>query len=165
MPLVNGVGYNIGTDMSVVVSDDHGDVFPLAALGHVMDVETSADDTELKVIPISNGGIPLFQTVWAGGHGKVTFTRLNGNLQRMVIQLMNAYHQVGLIPQFALSTFVLNRDGTVDEFYYTGVQWKTPRFGSFRALKEVDQSLDFTWSNCRAVGGSPPFLAALGSFA
>lgn len=162
MVAINNSAYNIGTDVSIVVSDDQGDVFPLDALGHVMDFDTDADDTEVKVTPISNGGKPLFQTVWAGGHGRIMFTRVNGNLTRMVLELMAAYHDVGLLPIFALSTNILNRDGSVDEFIYTGVQWNRPKFGNFRALKEVDQSLDFSWSDCRAVGGSAPFLAAIG---
>lgn len=161
MPVINGQGYNIGTDLSVVVSDDQGDVFPLEALGHVMDFESEADDSELKIVPISNGGKPLFQTIWVGGHGTIMFSRVNGNLQKMTLELMAAYHQAGLIPIFSLSTNILNRDGSVDGYLYTGVQFSKPKFGGYRALKEVDQNLSFSWSDCVATGGAAPFLAGL----
>lgn len=158
MAVLNGTGYNIGVDLSVACSDDQGDSFPLQALGHVMDFDSDADDTEIKIVPISNGGKPLFQTVWAGGHGRIMFTRVNGNLQNMILQLMAAYHGIGLIPQFSLATAILNRDGSVDEYLYSGVQWNKPRFGNYKALKEVDQALDFSWSDCVMTGGASLFL-------
>ena len=160
MAALNGLaGYNIGTDASVVVQDNFGDAFPLDALGHVMDIDTDATDTAIKIVPISNGGIPVHQVVWEGGTGYFSFTRVNGNLNQMILDLMQAYHQNGIIPQFTLSISVMNRDGTVDEYLYTGVQFTKPRFGNFKAMKEVDQRLDFLWSDCIATGGSQPFLA------
>jgi hypothetical protein len=163
---INGTaGYNIGTDASVVVSDNFGDVFPLDALGHVMDIDTEATDAAIKIVPISNGGVPVHQVVWEGGTGSFSFTRVNGNLQRMILDLMDAYHSQGVIPQFQLSISILNRDGTVDEYLYTGVQFTKPAFGNFKAMKEVDQKLAFVWSNCVATGGSAPFLANLAAAA
>lgn len=159
MATINGTGYNIGTDISVAVSDDQGDAFPINALGHMMDFDSEADDTEIKIVPITNGGKPLFQTVWAGGHGRITFTRVNGNLQAMILELMAAYHNFGLIPQFAIAVAILNRDGSVDEYLYTGVQFNKPKFGNFKAMKEVDQSLDFSWSDCVKTGGASVFLS------
>lgn len=158
MPKLNGTGYNVGTDIAVAVSDDQGDAFPIDALGHMLDFESEADETEIKIVPVTNGGKPLFQTVWNGGHGKITFARVTGNLQAMILELMAAYHGRGLIPQFAIATAVQNRDGSVDEYLYTGVQWKTPAFGNFKALKEVDQSLGFSWSDCVKTGGASVFL-------
>jgi hypothetical protein len=158
MAVINGTGYNIGTDISVAVADDQGDAFPINALGHMMDFDSDADDTEIKIVPITNGGKPLFQTVWAGGHGRIMFTRVNGNLQSMIIELMAAYHNLGLIPQFSIATAILNRDSTVDEYLYAGVQWNKPKFGNYKALKEVDQALDFSWSDCVKTGGASLFL-------
>src|ERR1039458_4653290 len=158
-------GYNIGSDAACVITDDGGDVFPLDALGHVMDIDTEANDSVIKVVPISNGGVPIFQVVWDGGTGKFMFTRVNGNLQRMVLDIMAAYHQRGIIPQFTLSISILNRDGTVDEYLYTGVQFTKPKFGNFKAMKEVDQTLDFVWSQCVATGGSAAFLSNLAAAA
>lgn len=163
---LNGMaGYSIGTDASVVVQDNWGDTFPLSDLGHVMDIDTEATDTAIKIVPISNGGIPIHQVVWEGGTGKFMFTRVNANLQQMITDLMQAYHVNGIIPQFTLSISTLNRDGTVDEFLYSGVQFTKPKFGNYKAMKEVDTSLDFVWSQCVSTGGTAAFLAGLAAAA
>lgn len=154
-------GFNLGVDASVVMSNNFGDVFPLEALGHVMDVETDAEDTEVKIVPITGGGKPIFQTCWNGGRGKFSFARVNGNFQKMILELMAAYHNSGIIPVFAVSLSILNRDSSVDEYLYTGVQVNKPRFGNYRALKEVDQALDWVWSDCIATGGLTAFLTGV----
>lgn len=158
-------GFNIGTDASVTVADNFGDAFPVDHLGLMMAFESDYDDTEIKVVPITGGGVPLFQTVWVGGHGNLMFTRRNGNLEQMILELANAYHHAGIIPVFSLLTSVLNRDGSVDERLYTGVQFNRPKFGNYRALKEVDQALQFSFGLCTPVGGATPFLTGLAAAA
>lgn len=154
-------GFNIGTDIGVAVSDNYGDAFPIDALGHMMDFDSIAASSMIKITPITRGGKPLFQTVWNGGSGHIQFSRVNGNLQAMTLELMAAYHNAGIIPVFAMSTSILNRDGTVDEYLYSGVQWETPHFGNWRALKEVDMRLEFLWTDCIKTGGASPFLTGL----
>lgn len=161
MPAINGTGYSIGTDLGVSISDNFGDQFPIDALGLLMDFDSSADDAIIKVVPITNGGKPIFQTVWVGGKGRMTFTRQNGNLQSMVLELMAAYHNSGIIPSFAIAISILNRDGSIDEYLFTGVQFQTPHFGNFAAMKEVNQGIDFVWSDCVKTGGGTPFLTGL----
>lgn len=154
-------GFNIGTDAAVVVTDNFGDSFPIDQLGLMMDFESDYDDAEIKIVPITGGGVPVFQTVWAGGHGRIGFTRRNGNLEQMTLELVQAYHSIGLIPIFTMLTSVLNRDGSIDERLYTGVQFNRPRFGQYRALKEVDQAVQFSFGLCTPVGGVTPFLTQL----
>lgn len=163
--MANLQGFNIGTDASVTVTDSYGDSFPIDELGLMMNFESDYDDAEIKVVPITGGGIPIFQTTWAGGHGMIGFTRRNGNLEQMVLELVAAYHRLGLIPQFTLMTNVLNRDGSIDETIYTGVQWNKPKFGRYAALKEVDQGLGFSFGLATRVGGVTPFLAGLAAAA
>ncbi len=157
-------GYNVGTDIAVVISDDFGDVFPADFLGHLMEFNSQADDTMLKVTPISNGGIPIFQTLWAGHSGKMSFTRVSGALASMTVAMMNAYHSAGIIPQWNISGSVLNRNGTVDEYLWSGVQWTKPREGDFRHEKEVTQELDFSASLLTITGGALPFLSNFPQF-
>jgi hypothetical protein len=158
-------GFNIGTDASVTISDSFGDVFTANDLGYLMDFDSEADDSEIKITPITGGGVPVFQTVWNGGRGRLMYTRMNGNFQQMILDLMAAYYSSGIIPQFALSLSVLNRDSSVDEYLYTGMQFTKPKFGNFRALKEVDQAVDFVWSQCVATGGLTAFLTNLAAAA
>lgn len=164
MATLNGTnygGFSIGTDIGVAISDNYGDNFPVDSLGHMMDFDSAATSSVIKIVPITNGGKPIFQTVWEGGTGKIRFARVNGNLQAMVLELMDAYHSSGIIPVFSIATSILNRDSTIDEYLYTGVQWNTPNFGNYAAMKEVDQNLDFMWSNCVKTGGASAFLTGL----
>lgn len=163
--IINSQAYNIGTDLGVSVSDNYGDQFPLDALGLVMDFDSKAHSSIIKVTPITNGGRPIFQTVWQGGDGRISFTRQNGNLQSMVTELMDAYHNSGIIPVFSLATSILNRDGSIDEYLYTGVQFETPDFGNFAAMKEVNNGLSFMWGDCVKTGGGSPFLTGLANAA
>jgi hypothetical protein len=158
-------GFNIGTDCSVTFSDNYGDSFTAQDLGHLMDVETAATDTAVKITPITGGGVPIFQTVWDGGTGRLTFSRVNTNLQQMILDLMSAYFSSGIIPVFSMMMNVLDRNGTVDEYLYSGLQFTKPNFGNFAALKEVNQMVDLVWAQCVATGGGLPFLSGVAAAA
>jgi hypothetical protein len=159
MAIING--FNVGTDASLVISDQYGDLFPAESLGHLIDFESETIDHELEVIPITLGGVPIFQTIWAGAQGKMSFARYNGGLTNMILALSQAYFTQGIIPQFSITLNILNRDGSIDEYLFQGVQWNRPRFGNFRAQKEVDQSIDFKASQMIVMGGATSFLANL----
>jgi hypothetical protein len=159
MANVNLLGYNVGTDASVTISDQFGDVFPADLLGHLMEFDSESEDTELKIIPITNGGVPIYQTIPGGYMGNMQFARVNGNFQAMVSELWNAYHQQGLITQLSLTLNVLNRDGSVDEYLWSNMQIKKPRFGNFRHEKEVDMRMGFSASLMTISGGSTQFLS------
>ena len=152
-------GYNVGTDIQLTIADAFGDVFPAEVLGHVMDFSSRSEDTLLKVTPISNGGIPIYQTIWAGHSGRMRFARVNGALQSMVVSMMDGYHRLGLIPQWIVTASILNRDGTIDEYAWSGLQWTKPSHGDYRHEKEVDMEIDFSASILRITGGYSPFLA------
>jgi hypothetical protein len=162
---VNLFGYNVGTDSNVTISDAYGDIIPADLLGHVMDFEMESEDTELKIVPISNGGVPIYQTIPGGYRGKCSLARVNGNLQAMVAELWNAYHSQGLITQLSISQNVLNRDGTIDEYLWSNVQIAKPRFGNYRHEKEVDMSFDIRASVLTVVGGATAFLTGLDAIA
>lgn len=154
-------GFNIGTDLSIAISDQFGDLFGAQLLGNLMEADAESEDTEIKIVPLTGGGVPIYQTIWSGMRGHIMYTRSSGSLSRMIIDLMSAYHDQGLLPQFAMTWAVLNRDGTVDEYLFSGVQWIRPRLGNFRATKEVDERLEFRASRLTGVGGLAPFLTGL----
>lgn len=165
MAQVNLLGYNVGTDASVTIADQFGDVFPADLLGHLMEFDSEADDTELKIVPITNGGVPIFQTIPGGYSGNMQFTRVNGAFQAMVAELYGLYHSQGLITQLSISVSVLNRDGSVDEYLFSNCQIKKPRFGNFRHEKEVDMRLGFSASLMTISGGASVFLSGLAAAA
>ncbi len=153
--------FNIGTDVSLVLADQFGDIIPAESLGHIMEFDSESEDTEIKIVPLTGGGVPIYQTIWSGIRGHLMYTRNTGAFSRMVIDLMSAYHDAGLIPQFSITETVLNRDGTTDEYMYLGVQFVRPRFGNFRAVKEVDERIEFRASRLIGTGGLAPFLTGL----
>ena len=154
-------GFNVGTDFSAMLMDNFGDIFPLSQFGLVMDFESESLDRELEVVPISDGGVPLFQTIWAGVRGRISFTRQNGQLQQMISDLMGAYHDFGVIPEFEIAAAVVNRDGSVDEYLYHAVQLSRPHFGDYRAEKEVTMRLEFRASRMVVTGSAVSVLLNL----
>lgn len=145
--------FNIGQDLSVVIQSDSGLVIPACTLGLLMDFDVTADDVMLKIVPICNGGMPIYNTIWQGWSGKLTFTRFNGAITNMIAQLMNDFYNSGAMPHFSISCSVLNRDNSVDQYLFTGVVWTKPTFGNFKADKEVDQTLNFQAQNMIATAG------------
>lgn len=154
-------GFNVGTDFSATMVNNFGDIFPLEELGNLTEFESESLDKELEVTPISNGGVPIFQTIWGGVRGSIGFARANANLESMVMDLMSAYHDAGVIPQFTLSAAVLNRDGLVDTYTLTGMQLSKPKFGSYTGLKEVDQRIEFRASRMKKSGFGSGFLTGI----
>jgi hypothetical protein len=154
-------GYNVGADISLTISDAYGDVFPAEALSHLTEFDAESEDVEVKVTPISLGGVPIYQTIWYGIRGHMTFARVNGSFESMIISLMNGYYDQGLIPFFTISQTVRNRDGTLDEYMFMGCQWVRPRFGNFRATKEVDMAVEFRAQRVVGTGALAPFLGGL----
>lgn len=158
---VNVQGFNIGIDASVTISDQYGDLFPAEALGHLIDFDWSSEDTILKVTPITNGGVPIFQTIWNGVTGSMKLARVNGNYQGMISELMDAYHTAGLMVQLGMSVNILNRDGTIDEYLISNMQLHKCQFGNYNAMKEVDMTTQFSASLMTVQGGATPLLTAL----
>lgn len=154
-------GFNVGTDFSATVLSNIGITFPLDNFGLLMEADMESMDREIDVVPISGGGVPVFQTIWAGLRGRFMFTRQNGNLQQAIADLMAAYHGAGIIPNFTVMCSVLNRDGSIDEYILTGVQFSKPRFGNFRSEKEVDMQIEFRASLMVTTGSAATFLGSV----
>lgn len=154
-------GFNIGQDVSLVIQSSGGDIVQVSDLGHLMDFDADATDVKLKVIPITNGGLPINQTIPAGWRGSLMFTRVNGALTQFIIDTQNAFFDSGIIQQFSLMASVVNRDSTVDEYLWSGVQFEDGKFGNFRTDKEVDQRLNFTASRLNTTGVSVSILTSL----
>ena len=154
-------GFNVGTDFSAAISDTLGDIFTAEDLGHLIEFDSMAEDTPLKVVPINNGGIPIFQTIWSGLSGTMVFVRAGPALNQLFIDLINGYHFAGIIPQFAIAANVINRDGSIDEFLYSGVQFSKPSFGSYKGVKEVDMKVGFVASLLQTTGSQAAFLAGV----
>lgn len=154
-------GYNVGTDVSIAFQDSYGDSFTSDQLGYLMDFTSESEDVKTKITPITGGGKPVYQTLWNGVNGSMMFTRVGPAFQQMFMDLMAAYFNNGIITQFTMSVNVRNRNGSIDEYLYTGLQFERPRFGDFRSTKEVDMRVSFSASQMTANGTGQAFLTGV----
>lgn len=153
--------FNIGTDFSATISDDYGDTFPISDLGDLTDVDLTFDMHQLKVTPITNGGIPIYQSIPNGLSGNMTFVRVNGNITSMFTALYQAFYGEGLLPHFTLSIDVLNHGGQVDSYILPGLVFHNPDFGNFSGIQEVSQKLSFSAPTIQSTTNLASILAGI----
>lgn len=158
-------GFNVGTDLSFTVTDSLGDVFIDGDLALLTEFESESEDQELKYVPITTGGVPIYQTLWSGIRGHMMFARFGNAFTQLFIDLQNAYYVNGIIPQFQMLVSVRNRDSSIDEYLYTGMQFNRPRFGTFRATREVDLRVEFKAATIQTTGAEAAFLAGVAALA
>lgn len=165
MPVVSTFiqGFNVGTDVTFSLQDQFGDVLSAAMMGHLIEFESQSNDKPLEVTPITDGGIPIYQTIWNGVNGDMRFARVNGVFQQVFSDLMASYYTAGIISQMTLQTRVRNRDGSVDTYIHAGFQFSKPRFGSFQATREVDMRVSWMASVMVAKSGTGSVLLGLAS--
>lgn len=154
-------GYNVGSDVSFAITDQYGDIFSEDMLGHLTMFNMRSTDVKMKVTPISNGGVPIFQTVPNGLTGTMGFVRTGPSFQQLKMELDAAYFTSGTITQFRVSMNIRNRDGSVDSLLVTGVQFNDWDFGDFRGTKEVDLRVGFQGGQVFSVGSPSSFLSGL----
>jgi hypothetical protein len=135
--------YNVGTDISVALSDNQGNQVNASDLGKLMEFEATEDDVENTIHPITDFGIPQHITIPRGWTGRMTFTRVNGALVDIFINRQNSWYQSGVSIYFTITCTVQNRDGSQDQYQFSGVAFSKGGFGNFRAEKEVDEQVTF----------------------
>ena len=160
-PFTINNGFNIGTDVSGSLSDGYGDSFSLSDLGNLMSINVSFDMQEIKIVPITTGGQPLYLSIPSGITGTMEFTRANGALTSLFTGLYSAFYTSGLLPHFSLSLSVLNRGGNVDEYLMPQLVLQRPDFGAFDRIEQVAQRLEFSGPTIISVGSTPSIVSAL----
>lgn len=155
------LGYNVGSDARFSITDNLGDIFIDSDMGYLEDFESQARTHMLTITPITTGGRPVHQALWSGGSGRMSFTRFGPSFQQLFMDLESAYYGGGVIPQFALTVEVRNRDGSIDEYLYSGFQFNDPHFGNYQGVREVRMSTNFMYSQCQGTGALSAFLAGV----
>jgi len=161
MATMNINGYNIGTDISLTMSNDFGDQFTAVSLGHLMRVEATMDFEQLKVTPITGGGLPLYEAVPNGASGTMEFTRYNGGMTAVFANLMNAFYNQGILPHWNIEVNVMNRDMTVDAYNFQGAVFSRPQFGNFDGIRETTQTLEFAFNRIAMPANVTSLIPAL----
>src|SRR5262249_20996269 len=161
MPLkING--FNVGQDLSLSIRDDRGTVVGAWQLGHMIDFDANADDVELKITPVTNGGLPLFDRSPNGWHGSINFVRADGTIANMFAAMDSNFYRFGRRTWFTMQTSILNRDGSVDKYSWTRCSFSRPKFGRFQADKEVDTGFNFRAQQMLNASGIVPLLVGVG---
>jgi len=109
-------GFNVGSDVSFAIMDQYGDVFSEDMLGLMTQFDIRSVDVKMKVTPISNGGIPVNQTIPNGLRGTMTFVRTGPAFSQLYMDLSQGYFTAGIISQMYVMMNIRNRDGSVDEY-------------------------------------------------
>ncbi len=135
--------FNIGQDASVsLLYQPTGIVIPAATLGHLMEIDADQLARGVKIIPITNGGRPKLVNVYEGWNGRLTWSRMNGVLVGIMASLEQNFYN-GIRAQWNIIVTVVNQDGTIDEYTFTNVVLTNPKFGTYRADREVEQPVSF----------------------
>ena len=106
--------FNIGKDVSGQILDDTGASRSFIQIGHLLQLSIVQHERLVKSTPITNGGIPLIETIWEDGEIHLMFERARGNLEFMVMQAAANFFYLDLRPNFTVNWFVQNKDGTQD---------------------------------------------------
>lgn len=152
--------FNIGKDISGQIADDTGNSRNFLQIGHLMQMRIEQRERLIRTVPITNGGIPLLETIWEGGSIHFRWTRARGNMEFMTLQAANNFFLLDLRPNFTINWFISNKDGTTDSFQAIGCKMTRPELGMFSADKEVDQSQTFEFTRATIVGPNAPALGA-----
>jgi hypothetical protein len=152
--------FNIGKDVSGQILDDTGTSRNFIQIAHLLSVRIEQREHLVRSTPITNGGIPLIETIWEGGSIHFMWQRARGNVEFMVMQAAANFFALDLRPNFTVNWFVQNKDGTVDSFQAIGCKITRPELGTFSADKHVDQSQVFEFTQAKLQGPNAPALGA-----
>jgi hypothetical protein len=152
--------FNIGKDVSGVISDDTGASKSFIEIAHLLQFSVVQHERLVKSTPITNGGIPLIETIWEDGEIHLMWERARGNVEFMVMQAAANFFALDLRPNFTVNWFVQNKDGSQDSFQAIGCKITRPELGKFSADTKVNQSQIFAFTRAFLVGPNAPPLGA-----
>ncbi len=134
--------FSVGQDLSCSITDPvSGITRNLDEFGHLESFKVTAIDKEIEVAPISRGGVHLYQTLWAGCELDIRWAKVYAALEYFWTQLQNNYFDLHLLPSFMFNASVINRDGSVDEFAFTGAAVSKPTLGDYEGAKQVNNGM------------------------
>lgn len=154
--------FNVGSNLSVQISDDFGDIFSADQLGHLTDFDATSEATVITIRPITNGGKVIHRRIPGGWIGRLMFERYSGAMINLIAGLDALFYATGLDPAFAIGCVILNPDGSTDKYTFTQVKFNRESFGNFRGNSNVPQSLPFNAQELIIPNNATTLLAALG---
>lgn len=158
---ING-SFNIGQDISVVLQHlESGVIVPAVLLGHLTEFDASQEDTVLRVLPITDGGRPKYNTVYYGWRGHMIFARNNGNMTGILAAMEANFYKARQMSHWSIQATVINRDGTTDQYLFKNGVLSRGTQGNWRADKEVDIRLEFQSESMVVTSGTGALIPLL----
>jgi hypothetical protein len=156
--------FNIGKDVSGRIYDDSGFSRSLFDFGHVLSVKLELTGRLIRQMPITNGGIPLLETIWEGARVHFRYTRARGNVEFFAVQTMANYFALNLRPNFSFVWFIADKNGSLDSYIASGGKIDPARLdiGDFSGAKDVEQGFSMDFATATIVGPNAPAPGASG---
>lgn len=135
--------FNVGQDISVTITTSQGDTFSAEELGHLVDIDVDNEREMVRVKPCSNGGKVLRMGIPQGVKGKLTFARINSQLDKLRINADQLWYTSKIETTVSFQFLIQNRDGTTDSYMIQNASIGSGKMFGGKADKEVDQDLAF----------------------
>jgi hypothetical protein len=153
--------FNVGTDVSASISNPQtGSNRNLDEFGQLEEFRARSLTTKIEVTPISRGGVRLFRTLYGGAEIDIKWAKVFSALQYFWNALQNNYFQLHQFTSFVIAASCINRDGTVDEFQFTGCEADGEDLGDFMGTKAVNNELKFRCQTFQMVSANAPDTGA-----
>ena len=153
--------FNVGTDLSAsIFNPATGSNRNLDEFGQLEEFRGRSLSTQIEVSPISRGGVKLYRTLYGGAELDLKWAKVYGALQYFWAALQNNYFNLHLFTSFTIAASCINRDGTVDEFQFTGCEAAGQDLGDFMGTKAVNNELKFKCQTFQMVSANGPAVGA-----
>lgn len=136
-------GMNVGKDYSFGLYDANtGEVIDF---GDIQNVKITAIYHDIKSAPYND--VPKYGHIPDGYKGSMTITRTRAALEELQLKLNEKFNNGEVMKPGYLNETVVNTDGSVSRFQYTGVDFKIEEIADVSREKIVPQTMTFMASN------------------
>ena len=133
--------FNTGIDRPItIINETTGGVVPYG--GYLTDFDSQPQKTKITVKPIDSA-YNKFKRTYDGWTGKMTVSRVNGQLDALQAQIEQFYLSTGQNMTFTIDEVTRNKDGTQDYYQYVGCALDMESAGSWKKDAEVPMTIEF----------------------
>lgn len=135
--------FNVGQDVSVTIQSSTGQSWTADQLGHMIDVELDREANVAKVPAITRGGKTPMMPIPKGYKGKLSFARINGALEKALIQADQLWFNQGIATFFTIQLQLRNRDTSVDTYLVKDACVPSGKLIHAKQDQHIDQDFPF----------------------
>lgn len=148
-------GFNVGPELTQCILSSNLGTFPVQNVGHLKSIMTKQEATKVTCLPVIYGGLRFHRNIYHDWSGTLNFTRYNGNLTRIIAQIMNVFQQTGAETYWSIYNTINNTAaGGQDQYLFQNLVLDEHDMGTFGGDAEVDQSIAFRSQSLTITGSS-----------